>query len=238
MTGFDALLEVQQHDTTIDQLRHRRDHLPERVELAAAKARRVKVQVARDEVAGRRDEVATRQAEAEREIAASEKRISEVDTRMRSGQVTASRDLQAMSTEIDHIKERISALEDTALGAMDERDPLDAEVATLDGELGALDAEVHRLTAAIAEVEAEVDDLVAREKEARGAVASGLPEELATTYERLRSRLGGIGAARLDGNRCTGCHLTLPATELDRIRHTPPEQLVFCDQCGRILVRD
>ncbi|HEX7168501.1 MAG TPA: C4-type zinc ribbon domain-containing protein [Acidimicrobiales bacterium] len=238
MTGFDALLEVQHHDTTIDQLRHRKEHLPERAELAAAKAQRVKVQVARDEVAARRDEVATRQAEAEREIAASEKRISEVDTRMRSGQVTASRDLQAMSTEIDHIKERISALEDSALEAMDEREPLDAEVATLDGELGALDAEVDRLTAAIAAVEAEVDDLVARERDARTAVASGLPEELASTYERLRTRLGGIGAARLDGNRCTGCHLTLPATELDRIRHTPAEQLVFCDQCGRILVRD
>ena len=49
--------------------------------------------------------------------------------------------------------------------------------------------------------------------------------------------LGGVGAARLVGPSCTGCHLTLPAQELDRIRREPPDALVFCDQCGRILVR-
>jgi predicted nucleic acid-binding Zn-ribbon protein len=29
----------------------------------------------------------------------------------------------------------------------------------------------------------------------------------------------------------------LPSTELDRLRKGPPDALVFCDQCGRILVR-
>ncbi|MDQ1445435.1 MAG: C4-type zinc ribbon domain, partial [Acidimicrobiaceae bacterium] len=45
------------------------------------------------------------------------------------------------------------------------------------------------------------------------------------------------GAAKLVGSNCSGCHLSLPATELDRIRHGSPDQVVFCDQCGRILVR-
>ena len=57
------------------------------------------------------------------------------------------------------------------------------------------------------------------------------------TYERLRAKLGGVGAARLVGPRCSGCHLTLPATELDRLRKGSPDALVFCDQCGRILIR-
>jgi predicted nucleic acid-binding Zn-ribbon protein len=64
-----------------------------------------------------------------------------------------------------------------------------------------------------------------------------LPADLAATYERLRSQLGGIGAAKLVGSSCGGCHLALPATELDRIRHAAPDALVYCDQCGRILVR-
>ena len=53
----------------------------------------------------------------------------------------------------------------------------------------------------------------------------------------LRAKLGGVGAARLVNGRCTGCHLTLPATELDRIRREPPDALIRCDQCGRVLVR-
>jgi predicted nucleic acid-binding Zn-ribbon protein len=46
-----------------------------------------------------------------------------------------------------------------------------------------------------------------------------------------------VGAARVVGSSCGGCHLTLPATELDRIRRAEPDALVTCDQCGRILVR-
>jgi predicted nucleic acid-binding Zn-ribbon protein len=43
--------------------------------------------------------------------------------------------------------------------------------------------------------------------------------------------------ARLVGNHCDGCHLTLPSMELDRIRHAPETEVFTCDQCGRILVR-
>ena len=36
---------------------------------------------------------------------------------------------------------------------------------------------------------------------------------------------------------CGGCHLTLSAVELDRVRHQPEGTLVFCGECGRLLVR-
>ena len=42
--------------------------------------------------------------------------------------------------------------------------------------------------------------------------------------------------ARLTGGRCDGCHLSLPAVELDRIRHEAAGTLEYCEQCGRILV--
>ena len=58
-----------------------------------------------------------------------------------------------------------------------------------------------------------------------------------TEYERLRSTYSGIGVARLIGNRCDGCHLTLPAVEVDRIRHLAADEPVHCTECGRLLVR-
>ena len=45
------------------------------------------------------------------------------------------------------------------------------------------------------------------------------------------------GAARLVGGSCSGCHLVLPSMEVDRIRKAPPDAVITCDQCGRILVR-
>jgi len=71
---------------------------------------------------------------------------------------------------------------------------------------------------------------------ARAAVATGLPDELAERYERLRTHLGGVGAARLVGNRCDGCHLTLPSVEVERIHQLPADTFATCPQCDRILV--
>jgi predicted nucleic acid-binding Zn-ribbon protein len=93
------------------------------------------------------------------------------------------------------------------------------------------------LSAAVQKIDAEIDRELVELAERRRSEAHRLPEALARRYEDLRSRLGGTGAARLVGDRCDGCHLTLPAMEVDRIRHLPPDAVVTCDQCGRILIR-
>ena len=54
----------------------------------------------------------------------------------------------------------------------------------------------------------------------------------------LRSRLGGVAVARLVGKTCQGCHLQLSAVEIDRIRRLDVDELVHCEACGRLLVRD
>ena len=160
----------------------------------------------------------------------------EIDKRMYSGEVTASRDLEAMTKEIAQIRSRVSTLEDHALEAMDEREPLDAAVDELEQRDAGFVELAERLRAAIAAAEVEIDGEIAREEAARVAAAGSVPGELLSEYERLRSRLGGIGAARLEHGTCMGCRMKLPATELDRIKHQPPDALVHCDQCGRILV--
>lgn len=236
MSAFEVLLQVQEHDTAVDRLAHRRHHLPDRTELADLQARTAALAARLEETAGRRDEVAGRQAQLERDLAASEARIAALDKRMYSGEVSASRDLQAMAAEIESLKRRVSSLEDHALEVMEEREPLDAEVADLERQRSDLEAETGTVQGRIAAAEAEIDEEVAVERERRQALATGLPADLAVTYERLRARLGGIGAARLEHGSCTGCHLKLPAIEVDRIRRLPPDALVFCEQCGRILV--
>ena len=237
MSTFDVLLQVQDRDLTIDRLRHRRDALPERAELRSVEDRIVQVESTLTETRARRDEVVGRQEKLEADVAASEKRIAEIDKRMYSGEVSASRDLQAMTDEIQSLKRRVSSLEDQAIEVMEEREPVDAEVATLVGQRDDLDRQAEDLLARIAEAEAAIDAELVEEQQARAEIASELPAELATTYERLRSKLGGIGAARLEQASCTGCHLKLPSTEVERLRKLDPDEIAYCDQCGRILVR-
>jgi hypothetical protein len=237
VSALEDLLAVQAIDTTLDQLRHRRANLPERTELKDVEAKRKALAEELAAAVSVRDEVAGRQANLEKDIAASEARIVEIDKRMYSGEVTASRDLEAMTKEIAQIRSRVSTLEDHALEAMDEREPLDAAVAELEARDAGYVELAERLRAAISAAEVEIDGEIAREEAARTSAATPVPPDLLAEYERLRSRLGGIGAARLEHGTCMGCRMKLPATELDRIKHQPPDALVHCDQCGRILVQ-
>lgn len=231
-----ALLDLQALDTSIDQNRHRRATLAERSALEDLERRRQQTRDALDEAAAARDEVAGRQEVLESELAGAERRSGEVSRRLYSGEVSASRELQAMSEELESLKARVSAIEDQILEVLEEREPLDALVGGYESALATLDAERDSAAAALATAEAAVDADIAGLEAQRQEVAARVAPSLRPEYERLRSRLGGVAVARLVGNRCDGCHLTLPATELDRIRHLPPGELVTCDQCGRILV--
>jgi predicted nucleic acid-binding Zn-ribbon protein len=87
------------------------------------------------------------------------------------------------------------------------------------------------------DAEAAVDAELAGVSSERDEAAGAVPAPLLARYERLRSHLGGVAVATLDGPRCTGCNLTLPTSELERIRLAAPDDIVECEQCGRILVR-
>jgi len=233
---FDTLMLVQERDTMLDQLRHRRDALPERAALAEVGRGRSQLDRSMGELQAQVDELAGRQRRLEEQIAATAKRRHEIEQRMRSGAISASRDLQAMDHEVVQLAERQSHLEEEELILLEEQDPLDARLDEDRAAVTSLALEADRLMSAIAEAETEIDAAIAGEVEVRQQLASGLPPELAERYEFLRSHLGGVGAARLVGDRCDGCHLTLPSVEVERIRRLPPDEFATCPQCDRILV--
>jgi uncharacterized protein len=233
---FEVLMEVQRHDTTLDQLRHRSDTLPERAALAELAKRRTRLDRTAGDVQAQVDELAGRQRKLEEHIAATAKRRHEIEQRMQSGTISASRDLQAMDHEVHQLSDRQSHLEEDELVLLEEQEPLDAQLGELRAELASLSVEADRLTTAIAGAEADIEGSISSEEAQRKELATALPEELSRRYEVLRSRLGGVGAARLVGDRCDGCHLTLPSVEVERIRHLPPDEFASCTQCDRILV--
>jgi uncharacterized protein len=117
-------------------------------------------------------------------------------------------------------------------------EPVDAERARLTGERERLDAEGARLRTALGEAESELTAELAAVQAERETAAAEVPDELWPEYDKLRARFGGVGIARLVGSTCQGCHLALPAVEVDRIRKLPLDEAVHCEECGRLLVRD
>lgn len=237
MPDLHRLLDVQDRDLALDQLQHRRDTLPERAsqreqEVALARATS-ELEVLRQQL----HDIERAQRALEDEVATIDAKSTAENKKLNSGTITAPREIQALSDEIDALGRRKRALEDDEIELMEKTEPLTADANRLERDRSTFEAEIVRLRAAIAEQESSIDAEIATAREQRSAAAADLSDDLLARYEKLRAKLGGVAVARLEGNQCLGCHVSLPAMEIDAIRHAPADAVVVHEDCGRILVR-
>jgi len=238
MSRWESLLTVQQHDTHADQLAHRVANLPGRAQLAQVVDQTAAVDSRLATTDARRGELSRSQQRLEDEIASLTERANQAEKQLYSGSVTAPRELQALQDDVASIRRRIGQIEDDELEIMELTEPVDAQHAELTAERERLDGEAMRITAELAETEAEIEAELAVVQAERAEAAAAVPDELWPEYDRLRAHLGGVAIARLAGSTCQGCHLALPAVEIDRIRKLATDETVHCEECGRLLVRD
>ncbi len=234
---FQRLLSVQDHDTRIDQLRHRFETLPERAELVAGEQACREVDSQREAVQVSRLELQRNLKRNEDELAVLEDRIKRENDRLYSGEVTGTRELLTLQEEVDGFRSRRSDMENDALELMEAIEEIDAEVEALAASAVAADAGVADTREQLAEAEVVVQAEIEQERAARSTEVAEIPEAALASYEGLRARMGGVAVARLRNGTCEGCHLGLSAMELDRIRHAPADEVCYCEECGRILVR-
>ncbi|MGI8662824.1 MAG: zinc ribbon domain-containing protein [Acidimicrobiales bacterium] len=237
MTVYDDLLAVQALDTTADQMRHKRSHLPERSELVEQERALAALDRKMAELQSARDAIARTEKRLEDEIASVRAKAEHADRTLYSGTTNSPKELQAIQDEIASLGRRQRHLEDEELEAMEQAEPLDVSLAALDAERAAIDTRCTVLIAAIAEAEDALDGDLEVVLAERSTAAAPVSPELLATYDRLRLAHGGVAVARLNGNRCEGCHLTLSAVEVDQIRHESSEVEVHCSECDRLLVR-
>jgi predicted nucleic acid-binding Zn-ribbon protein len=142
-----------------------------------------------------------------------------------------------MQADVDSLRRHRREVEDRELELLVEREALDEELADVTSRQEQLETALAEHRATLVDEEAAIDAGLANEAAARAALAAGIPGDLLAQYERIRVKNHGIGAGKLVGNTCQGCHLALPAMEVDRVRKLPPDEVVLSSTCGCILVR-
>jgi predicted nucleic acid-binding Zn-ribbon protein len=229
------LLDLQALDTALAQLAHKRRTLPEHAELERLGA----------SVAGLGDERTRAQTavdDLDRDIERLERDIEQVRARSDRDKVRLdagtgpAKQLEALQHEVETLARRQRDLEDAELELMEKREEAEAvltEVAT----------RLDKTRAEHAEVQRRRDELLAgitKDEEFRRAgrqpLVGDLPADLVKLYEQIRENTG-MGAALLRAGRCGGCRLELSGSEKARVRSAPPDEVVRCDECRRILVR-
>ncbi len=230
-----ALLELQTLDTTLAQLDHRAAKLPEHQRLTelAAELDLAQSEVVRTSTA--HDDVQRELRKADADVQLVRDRVARDQSRLDVG-VGSAKDLQGIQHELESLARRQGILEDEELEVMERAEASEQEAAQ---------AEQHRsaVTEQIEVTTQQRDDKAADIASDRGSVASsrdGLVDsvgsDLVALYDKIRAR-SGTGAAPLVARRCGGCQLELHNTDLSRIREAAEDEVLRCEECGRILVR-
>jgi predicted nucleic acid-binding Zn-ribbon protein len=232
------LLDIQTVDTTVGQVDHRIKTLPEHAVVAQLVARRNDLGQRYVAAQTQLSDAQAAQDKAESDLGPVRERLARDERRVEQGLVSDARALNSLNDEITHLKKRISDLEDLELEAMEALDEATASRDAILTEKAALDAEakevVTKRDTQIADLTAERDAQLAQ----RSQLVTAVPAPLLDLYEKLRARSNGIGASELRGKRCSGCGLEATQTAYDGYLAAPPDEVLRCEECDRILVRD
>lgn len=230
------LLDLQEIDTTLDRLNHRRRTLPEIEEITRLEERAAEL---RDEVVTAETEVSDierEQTKAEQDVDQVRVRAERDRKRLDAGQVSSPKELENLQSEIESLGRRQSELEDGVLEIMERRETAearrDAYAAERDRILGELGELTEKRDTAQGGIDAELAEVGGR----RAEIAKEIPEELQALYDRLRGQYG-TGAAALKAGRCEGCKLALSTVDLNELRNSSDDEVTRCPECRRILVR-
>ncbi|WP_181008725.1 MULTISPECIES: zinc ribbon domain-containing protein [Streptomyces] len=231
------LLDVQELDTRLAQLDHRRANLPEHAEL-----RKLTNQLdqQRDFLVAAETEVgdtAREQTKAEQDVDQVRRRAERDQQRLDSGMVTSPKDLESLQSEIASLAKRQDNLENVVLEIMERHEAATERAAEMASAVEGLEKTGVELTKRRDAATTEIDADAEKARRERDAVARTIPEALLALYDKLRAQHGGVGAAKLYQKRCEGCRLELNITEVNEVRAAASDAVVRCENCRRILVR-
>ncbi|WP_104129193.1 zinc ribbon domain-containing protein [Cryobacterium sp. Y57] len=229
------LLRLQALDTKVLQIRHQSKSLAAHAELAAlnreAEASRMKLLGRTGEL----DDVRTELGRIESDVEVVEKRISRDTDRLQH--TSSVKDIQALDSEIVSLKKRLFDLEEIEIAVLERQEEHEAAVAVVAKERDAIAERVRATESARDEVLLDLTRQLGELTRDRAAVAATIPDDLSTLYERLRISGHGNAAALLRARTCSGCTMTITGSDLADVRQAPADEVIFCPDCGAVLVR-
>jgi predicted nucleic acid-binding Zn-ribbon protein len=232
-----AILEVQRLDNQLASLAQREATLPETQALSTVTIKRNNVRDLRIAAETERTDVKRELSRAEGDVEQILTRINRDEARLSSGTGTP-KELEQTQHELVTLNARRVELEEAELTIM-------VVVEELTNRITELSTQEDTLNAEIADCEIKRENaltLIINERtsvnEKRAACIAPIADELKKLYAKLAADNNGNAAAPLVGNECKGCHLTINTTEVSRISTLPVDEVVRCEQCRCILVRE
>lgn len=230
MSRTQRLYELQQVDLELESVSRRLKEIAATLgESAELKRARKMVTEAEAQAVQRRTEMQN----LDLEVNGLSQKIETNEGRLYSGRVTNPKELTNLEEEVASLKRWREKREEDLLEAMVATEEAEAALADAQAILTQVSESWRTEQGDLAD---EQTDLQARLEELRGkreALVTEIGSEEVTTYERLRRQKGGRAVAGVMDGICEGCRMNPPSSQVQHARSA--NELVFCNNCGRIL---
>jgi len=229
LQAIEQLLVIQDRDRRIRLLRHELGNAP-----LERKALETRLAAANSEVETLKAEI--QKLEVQKKTLqgnANGKREQIGRFRTQQMQTRKNEEYQALTNEIAHFEKEIVEIEDQELEVMEKIDAMGPKLAGAQAranearqgtarQIEALEAKVTALGGNLKEVQEE-----------RARLIVGVDADLLNVYDRLFASKDGNAVVALEGDVCTGCHMTVTTQVTLTVK--AGHSVTHCEHCGRIL---
>lgn len=231
-----TLREVQEYDTKMIGLRRDIEGLADKHRLGELQE---EIEGAGGDLAARQselDEIEHKQNKLDGELVLLSQKIEKEESRMMSGTIMNSKELQAIQAEIFSLRRKRDEMETEDLEEMEAIDGLRSAVKQakelIEQVTRRLGESKEAYESQLDEEEREVAVLAARRDELKGV----LDEDTVAAYEKLLTDKDGLAVVEImQGRSCGGCRIEFSRTQIDRFQHE--EGIFRCEYCRRMLVK-
>lgn len=228
-----ALLRLQQLDLNVLRMKKQLEELPEREQIAQARAKR-------DAIEKKQEQVRALQSAAEEEVARIEDEDDfyarkQADLQQEIGSAQGDyRKLEACTNELNTIAKKREKLAFELDPAAANLEKVHAVAAQISQALAQVDELERRATERFMEIGGELKASIESTSAERDEASRELPDDVARLYAKTAARCGGVAVSVLSGTKCGACRTEIAHERLIDLKRDAP--LAICPHCRRLLV--
>jgi predicted nucleic acid-binding Zn-ribbon protein len=230
------LLDLNSIDQSISKLDYQKKNHPQLMKITELTARVPSIEASIVENDSQITETKKEVSKAEIDVENISKRVQKDKERLASSE-TSAKDLTQLQHEIGTLESKQKELEEVQIEFLEKVEDLEHKKRGLQEILEQVKAEISELNTSIkADFEQANQEIVIFATE-RQTVVGKIEKELVALYEKIRSEHGN-GAELFSHGTCNSCQIQISPSEINNINATDPEEIVRCENCRCVLVRN
>lgn len=160
-------------------------------------------------------------------------RVRKVEAELYSGRVRSPKELENLRKDSEHLRRRISQLEDRVLLAMTQVDELEEAARQGEQELRAFEVEWQETRRSLATQHEALRTSLRQLQQMREELRGQLGRAELGLYDELRAKKAGMALSLVKDGICQTCRVTVPTYKARMVESR--RAIVTCEGCGRIL---